>query len=79
MEHSLDKIQSKPSDYKICPACNKLNWYENEVCCSCCYFIEDVNIAEKEDILNYVKAEVEFYKLEFGYDTDTALNVKIEI
>lgn len=32
MEVRLDQIQFKPSDFKVCKSCNKINWYENEAC-----------------------------------------------
>jgi len=35
MESQLMQIQAKPSDYKICRFCNKINWYENENCVQC--------------------------------------------
>lgn len=35
MEAQLMQIQAKPTDYKICRFCGKLNWYENENCIEC--------------------------------------------
>lgn len=35
MEVRLDQIQFKPSDFKVCKSCNKINWYENEICFFC--------------------------------------------
>ena len=35
MEVRLDQTQFKPSDFKICKTCNKINWCENEICFYC--------------------------------------------
>jgi hypothetical protein len=35
METRLGNIISKPSDYKVCCSCNKINWYENDKCIEC--------------------------------------------
>ena len=32
IEVQLIDIYSKPSDFKVCKACKRLNWYENETC-----------------------------------------------
>lgn len=32
MYHRVDRILTKPDDYKICRACGNINWYENDVC-----------------------------------------------
>ena len=32
MEVRLDQIEFKPSDFKVCKSCEKINWYENEEC-----------------------------------------------
>ena len=35
MHHKVDKILSKPSDYKCCSECGNINWYENHFCRYC--------------------------------------------
>ena len=35
MEHMVSVIVSKPSDYKKCKSCGKVNWYEREECVNC--------------------------------------------
>lgn len=35
MEHSIERIAGKPSDYKYCNECGRINWYENTNCISC--------------------------------------------
>jgi len=35
MTHSLAKIICKDTDYKLCSHCDRINWYENEVCIDC--------------------------------------------
>ena len=48
MEVRLDQIEFKPSDFKICKSCNKINWYENETCaCGENNFNESENAVEK--------------------------------
>lgn len=32
MHHRIDRVLSKPDDYKICRACGNINWYENNFC-----------------------------------------------
>ena len=35
MRHTVDRMLSKPSDYKICMECGTWNWYENDECIRC--------------------------------------------
>lgn len=35
MHHIIGKIAGKPSDYKKCPICHAINWYENLTCINC--------------------------------------------
>lgn len=35
MHHSIERILSKPTDYKICWGCQSVNWYENVHCVNC--------------------------------------------
>lgn len=56
MYHTLDYIQSKPSDFKICKKCGCINWYENKECHLCKSSnwykrIYDVNKWIEEEIL----------------------------
>ena len=32
MEVKLDQLYFKPSDFKICKSCKKINWYERTTC-----------------------------------------------
>ena len=35
MHQTIGRIAGKPNDYKKCPSCNAINWYENETCVNC--------------------------------------------
>ena len=35
MRHTVDRMISKPSDYKRCERCGCWNWYENLECINC--------------------------------------------
>jgi hypothetical protein len=80
MEHTLDKIISKPSDYKLCPLCGNVNWYENEDC----YFCGDGDLRitdtmTREEMDDWWKDEYEFWKIEEVYDDEEIFNIKKEI
>ena len=69
MHHSLDKIHSKLTDYKLCGRCGNLNWYENEKCiwCDTTEFNNDQDLVKE-----FVENEMKFYKTEYpegGYKT----------
>lgn len=34
MNHKLSRIIAKPDDYRVCPKCRTINWYENGECVS---------------------------------------------
>ena len=35
MHQTICRIAGKPNDYKKCPECHSINWYENENCVNC--------------------------------------------
>ncbi len=35
MRHSIERMLSKPNDYKRCRHCGCWNWYENDECINC--------------------------------------------
>ena len=35
MRHCIETITGKPQNYKLCPVCKWINWYENTECVSC--------------------------------------------
>ena len=35
MKHKLSRVIGKPDDYRLCPECRTINWYENSECVSC--------------------------------------------
>lgn len=35
MHQTIGRITGKPGDYKKCPACHAINWYENDTCVNC--------------------------------------------
>ena len=76
MTHELGKMVGKPHDYKLCSHCNRINWYENEVCidCSCSSFKENGSSVEK-----YIQNEYDFYTQEEGYTEAEADNVLIDV
>ena len=54
MHATIDKITSKPSDYKICMACNYVNWYENEMCVIC----DSTKLSDDEDMVHKKMVEL---------------------
>lgn len=75
MTTQLIRVASKPSDYKICKSCHRLNWYENETCCefSCGHIEFDIDL-----VLGYVKDEYRFYEEEEGYSETEIDDIEIE-
>lgn len=76
MEVNYSKILSKPSDFKICKTCGKINWYENDRCINCKgkEFNDNKNI-----VIKYVESDIEFYEEE-GYTEDEILdNIYCEV
>ena len=56
MEVKLDQLYFKPSDFKICKSCKKINWYERTTC-SC----GGENFDESEDaVLRHIKRNLIF-------------------
>ena len=35
MHQTIGRIAGKPGDYRKCPTCHAINWYENETCVNC--------------------------------------------
>ncbi len=63
MESQLMQIQAKPSDYKVCINCKKINWHENENCIEC----ESNGFnEEKSYVLESLNDEYIFYTKEFN-------------
>lgn len=76
MEQTLGNITGKPTDYKICKECKKLNWYENEECIDCGKkdFIED-----EQEVLKWSNEEYQFYMKDEGYNEADADDILVEI
>jgi len=78
LEHCLSKIVTKPSDYKLCPACSKVNWYENEECYNCNENIKDVEFMTEEEMNKFAEEEYGFWKKE-GYTEKEIDDLLVEV
>ena len=90
MKATINKIIGHSTDYWVCEKCNGLNWYENEVCTgensgtNCKDFkptpmnLDGVEHEEMK-VLNWVDAQLEFYKEEMDYTDDDCDNIEIYI
>ena len=75
-EVSYIEILSKPSDFKICDKCGRINWYENEVCIDCGN--DDFRDDQKE-VEIAVDKEIFFYTESEGYTEEQAENIIVEV
>ena len=75
MYATLEKIQRKPSDYKLCLSCKVINWYENIECHNC---KSSTFNTDETSVLNYINEDYEFYATE-GYDETSIDNIEVEI
>jgi len=81
MEHTLGKIHAKPHDYKLCPICGNINWYENTDCIICNTIPNILVIAplmDADSMEKWYNEEIEVYKQE-GYTDDEIDNITKEI
>ncbi len=78
MEHTLEKIAAKPSDYTICKVCGRLNWYENTECvdtdCSSDILIHEANLFQE-----WIDNEYNFWLNEEGYMEEEADEIFYDI
>jgi hypothetical protein len=79
MEHSLEKIISKPSDYKICTSCGNLNWYENEECIICGDDLELSELMDNEMMDDWFEEEKEFWMNVEDYTEEEVYGVIREV
>jgi len=53
MHHTIDRVKSKPEDYRICQCCSAINWYKNVSCIVCEYDnLRHVSDKEFDNLLN---------------------------
>ncbi len=70
MEAILTVIVGKKRDYKICRKCGSVNWYEREVCHSCCESRVFKPVSQK-----WIDSEYDFWQNVEGYSEAEADNV----
>ena len=75
MDCTYPKILGNLNNYKVCQNCNRINYYENEVCFDCG---SDKFIDDKLLIVKLVDSSYDFYKLE-GYTEEEIDNMLIEV
>lgn len=75
MIHTLDKIESKLSDYIVCENCFGINWYENKECIFC---NSNKLYSDDDMVYNWVKDERSFWESE-GYAENKINNIEIQI
>lgn len=49
MHQTVGRIAGKPSDYKKCPVCYAINWYENDTCVNCDHLLRIATALEFTD------------------------------
>jgi len=76
MQHSLNKIISKPADYIKCK-CSQINWYENSRCIVCNSKLPK-QVMSDNDMLKFEKVELDSWS-ENGYSEKEALTIKYDI
>ena len=76
MEKALADILGKPSDFKVCKNCNRVNWYENEECIECGKNVFDDS---KEEVIKNIESEIKFYIETEGYTEGEAEDVITDI
>lgn len=78
IECELFDIEQKPSDFKVCTGCGKINRYENESCvdseCGSASFLSDEKSVEAA-----VTKEYDFWCREEGFDVLEADKIKMEV
>jgi len=67
MEFRFDQVLMKPTDFKVCEKCGRINWYENESCISCGGFDFDGRL---ETVEKAIGAEYGFYVDTEGYSEE---------
>ena len=75
-EYKYIDILSKPSDFKICNKCGRINWYENKVCIDCG---NDGFRDDQEEVKIAVDKEIFFYKELEEYTEEQLENVIVEV
>jgi len=76
MEHTIEKIESKPSDYILC-SCGRINWHERTHCVDCNELLSLETMSEEQMEMWY-NEEYDFWKFE-GYIDKEINNINIEI
>lgn len=75
MEVKLDQLYFKPSDFKICKTCKKVNWYERTAC-SC----GGKNFDKSEDaVFKAYQKELNFWIEEEELSEEEADNIYYEV
>lgn len=75
MEVKLDQLYFKPSDFKICKSCKKINWYERTTC-SCGKKAFDES---EEAVFEAYKKELDFWTNEEGLSEEEADDMYYEV
>lgn len=72
MKHTIRRIESTPTDYKLCGSCGNLNWYKNKkcFCCDSTFFNNDEDL-----IKEFISNEKKFYTEEY----EDGINIEIEV
>jgi hypothetical protein len=78
-EFELISVESKPSDFKICKKCKRLNWYENEECVNFdCDATEEDFDESHEAVEKWIEDEYAFYMDEEGMTEEQVDHILIE-
>ncbi len=78
MEHTLEKIISKPSDYLMCKSCGHINWYENKECVQCGDKIKHKKTVTKAEMEEWADEEEDFWKQQ-GYELEEMYLIKYDV
>jgi RNA polymerase subunit RPABC4/transcription elongation factor Spt4 len=76
MDRTLADILGKPSDFKVCKKCGRINWYENEKCIGCNSKKFDKNT---EVVIEAVEKEYDYWINIEKYTEEEANDVVVEV
>ena len=78
IEVQLSDIFQKPSDFKVCKACKRLNWYENEACINIDCNSHKFDSSESS-VLNMYTKETDYWICVEDYGEKEADRVFLEV
>jgi len=76
MKFTLKEIKEKPNDFKICTACDNINWRESDFCSACG---ADEFVCGKSIIKEWTDKEISFWSRYEHVTADEASQQQITV